>query len=245
MVFDLKLRSLQWTRHDNHEGRLAMLASIQVNAVQQSKDLKYAFDMLQESTSLPSAEVTSHLEHILSILEESNHDWLYIRLLEICLYHKSIDFAERAFQNMLRLNIPFSNNFFSSFITSLVDLDAFDTALRVIDKAFGHGFMPSVHSFTPLLKSAGSAGRAKQVLHQMEVCGVERNVISFTTAIKSLDASADWRGALELLDWMRCLGIAPNQISYCCAITLTSKDHAGEKERSLCIVQRNSLIETA
>ena len=41
-------------------------------------------------------------------------------------------------------------------------------------------------------------------------------------------ANGDWRSALQLLDLMESTGIMPNEITYCCAISVASKAMVGE-----------------
>jgi len=201
-----------------------------VSPQENSKLLKEMLDTLHQSRSLPLKECCNYIECILEqlkFLKKPMSDRFYIRLLEVCMCYRLSDYAVKVFHYILDYNIPYSSSLFTALVSIIADEGIFSDALVVLDKAVSMGFQPSIHNFTPLLRTAGSAAKAKQILQRMEVCGVDSNVITFSTAIKSLEATADWRSALELLDWMRCKGIAPNEITYCCVITLTSKNGAG------------------
>ena len=97
----------------------------------------------------------------------------------------------------------------------------------MFDSAIASGLQPSVHNFSPLLKSCGSSSRARELLQRMDFVNVESNVISFTAAIKSCESSGDWRGALEILDLMRVCDVAPNEVTYSCIINVASQGNAG------------------
>ena len=103
----------------------------------------------------------------------------------------------------------------------------FDDSLKLFDSAINLGLQPSVHNFSPLLKSCGSPKKARELLKRMDFVGVESNVISFTAAIKSCEKSGDWQGALEILDLMRMCDITPNEVTYSCLINAASQGSAG------------------
>lgn len=103
-----------------------------------------------------------------------------------------------------------------------------DVALSLFDSGVAAGLEPSVHCFSPLLKSCGTAQKARELLQRMEFVGIQANVISYTAAIKSCENTGDWRSALELLDLMRASGVTANEITYCCAINVASRGNAGD-----------------
>jgi pentatricopeptide repeat protein len=94
----------------------------------------------------------------------------------------------------------------------------FERGLHLFDMAISHGLQPSVHNFSPLLKTCGSAARARDLLQRMEFTSIEPNVISYTAAIKACELTGDWRGALDFLQLMRANDIPPNDISYTCVL---------------------------
>ena len=192
--------------------------------------LRDAYDKLQNARSLSLRDLYSYIDFLLISIEETKPtvaDKLYNRLLEVCLERRLPHYTATVFKQFLDRNIPYSSSVLTAVIALIAEEGDFSAALEIYDKIISMGVSPTLHNFTPLLRNAGSSTRAKQVLQRMEMCGVESNVITFTTAIKSLESTADWRSGLELLEWMKCLGIEPNEITYCCIITLTSKDQAG------------------
>ena len=209
-----------------HSQSILQPFSLQKNSI----SLRDAYDKLQDARSLTVRDLYSYIEFLLISIEESKPavaDKLYNRLLEVCLERRLPHYLVTVFQAFLDRNIPYSSGVLTAVTALIAEQGDFSSALEIYDKIISMGVSPTLHNFTPLLRNAGSSTRAKQVLQRMEMCGVESNVITFTTAIKSLESTADWRSGLELLEWMKCLGIEPNEITYCCIITLTSKDQAG------------------
>ena len=193
--------------------------------------LRDAVEKLQNTRSLSSIELQSYMDLTLRLIEETKPviaDKLYLRLLDISIEHKLPDFAIKVFNNIVDRNIQYSGATVSGVMTLIAKTGDIDAAFEIFSKLASNGYSPTLHNFTPLLRCAGSATRAKQLLQRMELSGVESNAITYTTAIKSLEATADWRSGLELLEWMKCRGVQPNEITYCCILTLTSRDQAGD-----------------
>ena len=103
----------------------------------------------------------------------------------------------------------------------------YEEALAVFDTSIAYGMEPTVHNFSPLLKSCGSATKARELLQRMEHCGISPNVISYTAAIKSCEPSGNLESVLAIMELMRSCGVEPNEVTYCCVISVASKGMQG------------------
>ena len=197
---------------------------------EQSKDqsVRKLLDMLN-SRSISPRQAKRSFETVLMNwpdFELSETGWY--RLLDGAIRWRFPGFAIRIFDVMNDQGVMCPSYLMTSLL-QLVSMSGMnDAALRLFDSAVATGFEPSVHNFSPLLKSCGTAHKARELLQRMEFVGIQANVISYTAAIKSCENTGDWRSALELLDLMRAASVVPNEITYCCVINVASRGLAGD-----------------
>lgn len=148
--------------------------------------------------------------------------------LDATLKRKADLFAYQVFNHMLRINLPCTSHQLTSLLVLLSDKLTHEECLKCFDNALAVGLEPTVHNFSPLLKSCGGAQRAREILARMQLARIEPNVISFSAAIKSCEQVGDWQSSIELLELMRAYGVQPNEITFCCIISAASKGWASD-----------------
>lgn len=144
-----------------------------------------------------------------------------------CIQNNHADLVVEITESMLDLEFAFKLDEWISLLSVICSNGRYNQGLRIFERAVTSGCDLTVHVFSPLLKTCGSAKEARRLFQRMEFFGFSPNVISFTSAIKSCEGNGDWRSALELLDLMRAVGVEPNEITYCCIISVASKGLAG------------------
>ena len=112
---------------------------------------------------------------------------------------------------MKALGIDLSPHMITELLKCACNVGLYDEALAVFDTSIAYGFEPTVHNFSPLLKSCGSMGSLRELLQRMEHCGISPNVISYTAAIKSCEPSGNLESVLSILELMRSCGVEPNE----------------------------------
>ena len=128
---------------------------------------------------------------------------------------------------MKRLGLSLQTHTITELLNCVCFAGLYEEALAVFDTSIAYGMEPTVHNFSPLLKSCGSAARARGLLQRMEHCGISPNVISYTAAIKSCEPSGDLESVLAIMELMRSCGVEPNEVTYCCVISVASKGMQG------------------
>jgi hypothetical protein len=119
-------------------------------------------------------------------------------ILDSCLRRKSDLFALDVFKEMVRLNVPCTSHQLTGLLILISEKVSYEECLQYFDAALSVGLEPTVHNFSPLLKSCGSARRARQILARMQLSRIEPNVISFSAAIKSCEQTGDWKSSVEV-----------------------------------------------
>ena len=202
--------------------------SPEMNEQTKDQSVRKLLDMLN-SRSISPRQAKRSFETVLANwpdFELSETGWY--RLLDGAIRWRFPGFAIRIFDVMNDQGVVCPSYLMTSLL-QLVSMSGMnDAALRLFDSAVATGFEPSVHNFSPLLKSCGTAHKARELLQRMEFVGIQANVISYTAAIKSCESTGDWRSALELLDLMRAASVVPNEITYCCVINVASRGLAGD-----------------
>ena len=219
-VFDVSTTS--WSRPSYPS------TSTDLNEQTKDQSVRKLLDMLN-SRSISPRQAKRSFETVLANwpdFELSETGWY--RLLDGAIRWRFPGFAIRIFDVMNDQGVVCPSYLMTSLL-QLVSMSGMnDAALRLFDTAVATGFEPSVHNFSPLLKSCGTAQKARELLQRMEFVGIQANVISYTAAIKSCESTGDWRSALELLDLMRAASVVPNEITYCCVINVASRGLAGD-----------------
>jgi pentatricopeptide repeat protein len=192
------------------------------------QSVRKLLDMLN-SRSISSREAKRSFESILSNWQDFHLSEIgWHRLLDGAIRWRYPSYAISSFEIMTEQGIVCPAYLMTSLL-QLICISGFqDVALSLFDSGVAAGLEPSVHCFSPLLKSCGTAQKARELLQRMEFVGIQANVISYTAAIKSCENTGDWRSALELLDLMRASGVNANEITYCCAINVASRGNAGD-----------------
>ncbi len=175
--------------------------------------------------TLPQKDLAQYLEFIAS--NENDTDSIserqWITLLELSLKHRNVTLSNMIFEEMAKRSLSCD----SIHMMGLLSQKDHNKAYEIWHTALSLGMQPSVHNFSPLLKRSNSTTRTRELLQQMDYYGIEPNVITLTAAIKSCEATGDWKFALDLLDLMRAVDILPNEITYSCAISVCSNGAAG------------------
>ena len=190
--------------------------------------MRKLLDMLN-SRSISVRQAKHSFETVLTNwpdFELSETGWY--RLLDGSIRWRFHRYAVRIFEVMTDQGVVCPSYLMTSMLQLVSMSGMHEDALRLFDSAVAAGFEPSVHNFSPLLKSCGTAQKARELLQRMEFVGIQANVISYTAAIKSCENTGDWRSALELLDLMRAASVTPNEITYCCVINVASRGLAGD-----------------
>jgi pentatricopeptide repeat protein len=136
-------------------------------------------------------------------------------------------FSIKIFYKMKRLGLNINTHTITELLKCACAEGHYDEALAVFDTSISYGMEPTVHNFSPLLKSCGSVGKARELLQRMEHCGISPNVISYTAAIKSCEPSGNLESVLAIMELMRACGVQPNEVTYCCVISVASKGMQG------------------
>ena len=129
--------------------------------------------------------------------ELSSEDWYDI--LDHCIRLRAPRYAIVAFYHMKRLGLSLQTHTITELLNCVCFAGLYE-ALAVFDTSIAYGMEPTVHNFSPLLKSCGSAARARELLQRMEHCGISPNVISYTAAIKSCEPSGDLESVLAIME---------------------------------------------
>lgn len=192
------------------------------------QSVKRLLDLLH-SRSMTSVQAKKTFDTILSNWQDfqlSEIGWH--RLLDGAIRWRYPSYAISSFEIMTEQGMICPAYLMTSLLQLVCISGLQDVALTLFDSGVAAGFEPSVHCFSPLLKSCGTAQKARELLQRMEFVGIQANVISYTAAIKSCESTGDWKSALEILDLMRASGITANEITYCCAINVASRGNAGD-----------------
>lgn len=173
-------------------------------------------------------KVREHLHKGTSVLSYEVHDRQmdYVRwneLLSATMNWNLVDYAVKVFNKIVKQDIRLSYPIVFSLSNLLAERGMFENGLLVLDYASEKKMPLAIQHFLPLLKCCGSIANARRVLLRMERVGLEINVISYTAAIKSCEATADWRSALQLLELLRAMGMQPNDVTYSCAISVAAR----------------------
>ena len=148
-------------------------------------------------------------------------------LLDLAIQWNLKDLAIQILYRMQDLYINIHSHTITELLSALCQYDMYDEALEIFDNCIAYGMEPTVHNFSPLLKTCGSASKAHELFQRMENCGLSPNVISYTAAIKSCEPYADFMSVLSLMDMMRSCGVQPNEVTYCCVISVASRGMQG------------------
>ena len=200
-------------------------------AAEYSKDqsIRKLLDLLNSRHLISAHQAQKSFEAILTNWRDFHlSEFGWHRLLDGAIRWRFTNFAISIFEIMTEEGIVCPTYLMTSLLQLVCISGLQDVALLLFDAGVAAGLEPSVHCFSPLLKSCGTAQKARELLQRMEFVGIQANVISYTAAIKSCESTGDWKSALELLDLMRASGIAPNEITYCCAINVASRGNAGD-----------------
>lgn len=187
---------------------------------------EYIQQITPQNSYLAVRDIVEKIFQLDSVRPISEKLWYVI--LDATLKRRSDTFAIDIFRHMHKLCIVCSNHQLTSLLLIANERLTQDECLQIFDDAVSIGVEPTVQNFSPLLKMAGSARRARLILARMQLSKIEPNVISFSAAIKSCEQMSDWRSAIELLELMKAVGIKPNEITYCCIISAASKGWAGD-----------------
>lgn len=87
-----------------------------------------------------------------------------------------------------------------------------------------------------LLAGSKELDGVEAMLQRMKDRGVERDVVSWTTAIKACQEANDWAKALHFLARMELEGVEPNEITY--ATTIHVLGQAGRWEEAIKVLDR-------
>jgi len=113
----------------------------------------------------------------------------------------------------------------------LVDEGDVDEAYEFYRKCVAKGvIVPSEQHFNPLLRKSKNTSMASTLLQYMDELGLKSNVFSYTSAIAACESNGDWKGAHAFLERMRNVGLAPNEVTYSCLISVAAQCNTDDYE---------------
>lgn len=198
-----------------------------ISEMDREERICYGLELIAARAVTPN-EADLFLSTMMNYYSDDIPERYWVKSLESFVAWRLPAVVNRIFNRIIDLSIPIQCSLLTDIISMNCDLGHFEVAMSIFDRAKVAGFDLSLNNFMPLLKSCGSAARARSLLQKMKFLEIDINVISYTTAIKSFEQTGDWRSALELLDLMPTFGIRPNEITYCCAISVASRGRAGD-----------------
>ena len=193
-----------------------------------SISLKKAMIDLNNNRQLLPDQAKLYVERILEFEKDyplNKKSWL--RVLEGCFRRNFGKHAIMVANRMLEREYVCSSHDMTLLLTLACNGNLYVEGLSLFDRSILKGLEPTVHNFSPLLKTCGSVTKACELFMRMEFADLTPNVISYTAAIKSCEVTGDWQSAVELLELMRAHWIPPNERTYCCVISAASKGYAG------------------
>jgi pentatricopeptide repeat protein len=158
---------------------------------------------------------------------------LWFKLLQACMTYELVPASIRVFKYAAEASPKLSHFQINKYISFLCSSGNFNESYKVFSESLGKGFVPTAHSFSPLLKYSQSKSQLFKLLMKMEALNIQPNVICYTAAIKSCETNYDLKSALLILDMMRINGIVPNEITYSCLISVAARACAGKVALSL------------
>ena len=106
------------------------------------------------------------------------------------------EYSVKIFYRMKSLGLELSAHTITELLKCACASGLYDEALAVFDTSIARGMEPTVHNFSPLLKSCGSVDKARELLQRMEHCGISPNVTiqppSKLRALGNLSVLAIW-----------------------------------------------------
>lgn len=184
---------------------------------------------LLEGGNLSTIKATMYIEGILiqsAKIRLTNKNWR--KLLAACIDYELVMYAMDVYRRAVEAKVDISSQYISKLLTFLCSKGYYDQSKDVLNHALSIGSELTIHCYSTLIKYSRSASEAFDFLLQMELSGIQPNVISYTAAIKCCETNNDLASALMILDLMRINGVAPNEVTYSCVITVAAKSFAGE-----------------
>lgn len=153
------------------------------------------FDSLLQTAKLSELDTKNRFEQLLSRkveMEDIRVHW--DTLLASALAENHLDVIVKVANHMIKSDVKLNRNTMATILTTICNGGRFDESIRILDKALASGMELTVAMFPPLLKNCGSASKAREIFRRMEFFNIRPNVLSFTLAIKSFEATGDWVG---------------------------------------------------
>jgi pentatricopeptide repeat protein len=197
------------------------------------------FIELVSSVLTQGSNINKHLWNGVSVLQKGvtvqdkkldSKQWN--ELLVSAIAYNLGDIALRVFNRMNELKVPSASHISVKLVSHLAERHRMEDAQKVLATLATQSTPLTVHHYLALLRCSGSFSVAQNVLFQMECARFDINVMTYSTAIKSCESTSDVTAALQLLDQMKAMGIPPNEITYCCAISVASKSLRCERRRT-------------
>lgn len=170
----------------------------------------------------------SLIAEIKELNEESYNGNLNTNVLQTlmikCLKNKESKLAINVADIMINNRFDFDPQTMTGLLILLVNDGMFVEAEFLFKETISIGLLKAHPShFSPLLRSCGSATKARELLYMMNMEDIEPNVISYSAAIKACEKDGDWPSALEFLDLMRANGVEPNEITFSSVISVAAR----------------------
>lgn len=190
-------------------------------------------ELVSVVNSVLAADVQTHFQTTASVMphasalqgkpERKLDSKQWNELLEASLYYKQNIMVLKLMGRMRELHVALAPEVGLRLITHLAEEGDFEESRNTLQYMHNCGNAHSVHPYLALLRCSGSFTRAQSVLFLMERARLRVNVMTYSVAIKSCERTGDIASALHLLQQMRVVGIPPNDVTYCCAISVASK----------------------
>ena len=157
--------------------------------------------------------------------EQSHNGNIHSNILMIkCINNNESKLAIEVAGVMINNQFDFDPQTMTGLLILLVNNEMFVEAESLFKETIATGLLEAHPShFSPLLRSCGSATKAKELLYMMRMEEIEPNVISYSAAIKSCEKDGDWPSALEFLDLMRANNVEPNEITFSSVISVAAR----------------------